>query len=133
MALDIVALIVFAWIGYRVLVAVRRESAIFAEFKQSTALAYTSLLFPVGPIAMLLIGLRAPLAGIAVCAACYLPSPVLGRRLMVVFDRAGTDRVRTANAAAWEAFGAAIAGLAYAAIALVFLIALGFLRGSTAA
>ena len=131
MVLHLVALIVFTGIAYRVLLAVRHESSIFAEFEQSTAVAYTSLLFPLGPIFMLVVGLSAPLAGIAACAACYVPSLILGRRLTVKFDRAGTDRIKTANAAAWEAFGAAIAGLAYAAVALVFLVAAGSLRGPT--
>jgi hypothetical protein len=129
--LDIVAFIIFSGMAYRIVVAVRRESAIFAEFKQSTALAYTALLFPLGPVVMLLIGIRAPLIGISVCAACYIPSLVLARRLAVGFDRAGTDRIKGASAAAWEAFGTAIAGLAYAAIVLVFIVGLGFLRGPT--
>jgi hypothetical protein len=129
--LDIVALIIFVGIAYRTYMGIRRESAIFAEFQQSTALAYTALLFPLGPIAMLVIGIRAPIIAIPICAACYLPSLVLARRLTNRFDRAGTDRVKAANAAAWEAFGAAIAGLAYAALALALLVGVGLLRGPT--
>src|SRR5687768_14845487 len=112
--LDVVALIVFAGVAYRTFMAVRRESAIFAEFKQSKALAYTALLFPLGPVAMLAIGMRGPIMAIPICAACYVPSLVLARRLTACFYRAGTDGVKGANVAAWEAFGAAIAGLAYA-------------------
>jgi hypothetical protein len=47
--LDVVALIIFTGIAYRTFMTVRRESAIFAEFNQSTALAYTALLFPSVP------------------------------------------------------------------------------------
>jgi hypothetical protein len=129
--LDIVALVIFAGIAYRTFTAVRRESAIFAEFNQSTALGYTALLFPLGPIAMLAIGIRAPVIAIPICAACYVPSLVLARRLTARFDRAGTDRVKGANAAEWEAFGAAIAGLAYAALAFAFIVGVGLLRGPT--
>ena len=129
--LDIVAFIVFAGIAYRTVIAVRRESAILGEFNQSTALAYTSLLFPLGPVVMLLVGLKAPVIASIFCTACYIPSLVLARRLTVAFDRAGTDRVKKANAVAWEAFGAAIAGLVYAAIPLLFVAGLGFLRGPT--
>ena len=129
--LDIVAFIVFAGIAYRTFVGLKRESAIFAEFKQSTALAYTALLFPLGPVVMLTIGLRAPLIAIPVCAACYVPSLVLARRLTAHFDRAGTDRVKGANAAAWEAFGAAIAGLGYAALAFTLIVGASLLRGPT--
>ena len=127
--LDVVALILFAGIAYRTFMAVRRESVIFAEFNQSTTLAYTALLFPLGPIAMLVIGIRAPLIAVPICAVCYVPSLVLARRLTACFDRAGTDRVKAANAAAWEAFGAAIAGLAYAALAAVLILGVGLLRG----
>jgi hypothetical protein len=129
--LDIIAFSIFTAMAYRIVAAVRRESAIFAEFKQSTAVAYTALLFPLGPVVMLLMGLRAPLIGIFLCAACYLPSLVLARRITAGFDLAGSDRIKGANAAAWEALGTAVGGLAYAALPLVFIVGLGFLRGPT--
>ena len=129
--LDIAAFIVFAAMAYRTVVAVKRESAIFAEFEQSVAVAYTALLFPLGPVAMLLVGIRAPLIGIALCAACYVPGLVVARRATAGFDGAGTDRVNNASAAAWQAFGTAIAGLAYAAIVLLFIAGAAFLRGPT--
>jgi hypothetical protein len=129
--LDIVAFIIFAVMTYRIVVAAKRESAIFAEFEQSRAFAYTALLFPLGPVVMLLIGIRVPLVGISLCAACYIPSLVLARRVTAGFDGAGTDRVKGANAAAWEAVGTAIAGLTYAAVVLVLVIGAGFLRGPT--
>jgi len=129
--LDILALIVFVGMAYRIFTAVRRESVIFAEFKQSTALGYAALLFPLGPISMLLIGTRAPLIGISLCAVCYIPALVLARRATSTFDRAGTDRVKTAKSVAWQAFTTAVGGLAYAAVVLVLALGVASLRGAT--
>ena len=129
--LDIVAFIVFASMALRVVLAVKRESAIFAEFHQSQALAYAALLFPLGPVAMLVVGIRAPWVAVSVCAACYIPSLLLARNALARFERAGTDRTKPAMSAAWEALGTAIAGLAYAAVPLAFLLGLAFLRGPT--
>lgn len=129
--LDIVALVVFVGMAYRIVTTVRRESAIFAEFKQSTALGYAALLFPLGPVFMLFFGTRAPLAGIFLCAACYLPGLVLARKATTVFGRAGTDRVRTADSAAWQAFATAVAGLTYAAVVLVLALGVASLHGPT--
>jgi len=128
---DIIAFIIFAGMTYRIVGTVRRESAIFAEFKQSTAVGYSALLFPLGPVIMLFVGARAPLIAIILCAACYAPGLVLARRATSGFDRAGTDRVQAASGAASQAFGTAIAGLAYTAAVLVFLVGLGSLRGVT--
>ena len=129
--LDVAAFVLFAWLAYRVVTSVRRESAIFVEFGQTTAVAYTALLFPLGPLLMLLVGIRAPIPAIVLCAACYVPSLVLARRASARFERAGTDRVRNASAAVSEAFGAAIAGLVYAALILVFIVGVNILRGPT--
>ena len=128
---DVLTLIVFVSMAYRIVTKVRRESAIFAEFKQSIALGYAALLFPLGPVFMLLFGARAPLIGIFLCAACYVPGLVLARRATRVFDRAGTDRVKTAKGAAWEAFATSIGGMAYATVALVFIVGMASLRGPT--
>jgi hypothetical protein len=127
----VVALVIFTGMAYRILTTVKRESAVFAEFEQSTSVGYCALLFPLGPVIMLLIGMRAPLIGILLSAGCYVPGLVLARRATAAFDRAGTDRVQNANGAMWQALGAAIAGLAFAAVALVFVLAVGSLRGPT--
>src|SRR6266850_2145738 len=116
---------------YRIVATVKRESTVFAEFKQSTAVGVSALLFPLGPVIMLLVGTRAPLIGILLCAACYVPGLVLARRAAAVFDQAGTDRVKAANGAAWQAFGTAIAGLAYAAVVFVLVVGMASLRGPT--
>jgi hypothetical protein len=80
---------------------------------------------------MLLAGTRAPVVGILLCAACYVPGLVLGRRAATGFDRAGTDRVMAANGAAWQVFGTAIAGLVYVAVVLVLVVGMASLRGPT--
>ena len=136
--LDVIAFIVvtsafvaFTAMTYRIFTTVKRESRILAEFRQSTALGYGALLFPLGPVIMLLIGIRAPLAGVLLCAACYVPGLVLARRVAAGLDGAGTDRVKMANDAVSQAFAVAIAGLVLAMMALVLLVATGSLRGPT--
>jgi hypothetical protein len=129
--LDIVAFVIFAGMTYRIVATVKRESAVFSEFGQSTGVGYSSLLFPLGPVVLLLIGTRAPLIGMLLCVACYVPGLVLGRRATAAFDTAGTDRVKNANGAAWETLGTAIAGLVYAAVNLVLVIGVASLRGPT--
>jgi hypothetical protein len=129
--LDVVAFIIFTGMTYRIVVTVKRESAVFAEFNQSMAVGYSALLFPLGPIIMFLVGTRMPVIGILLCAACYVPGLVSGRRATVGFDRTGTDRVKAANGAAWEAFGTAIAGLVYVAVILVLVVGMASLRGPT--
>jgi hypothetical protein len=129
--LDIVAFAIFAGMTYRIITTVRRESPIFREFRQSPAFGYWALLFPLGPVCMLFIGIRAPLIGILLCAACYVPGLLLARKVTKVFDCAGTDRVKTADGAAWQAFGTAIAGFVYAAVALILVLAVTSLRGPT--
>jgi hypothetical protein len=129
--LDIVALLIFSGVAYRTFMTVRRESSILSEFGLSTTLAYTALLFPLGPVVLLLAAARVPIVGVALCAACYIPSLVLARKITATFDRAGTDRVKVASSAAWVALGTAIAGLVYAGVALALLMGLDLLRGPT--
>ena len=129
--LDIVAFILFTGMAYRIVATVKRESAVFAEFNQSTAFGYSAILFPLGPIIMPLVGTRAPVLGILLCAACYVPALILARRAAAGFDHAGTDRVKVANRAAWQAFGTAVAGLVYVAAILVLVVGMASLRGPT--
>jgi hypothetical protein len=76
---DLIAFILFAVMACRIVAAVKRESATFAEFRQSSAVAYTAFLSRWA------------------CSACYVPGLVLARKLTAGFDRAGTDR-------AWDFF-----------------------------
>ena len=122
--LDIALIIFFCVMAYRIATTIHRETPIFREFNQPKTLAFTVMLFPFGPI-VLLIGvarLPFPLAFLG-AAACYLPALLIARRVGGALEKAGTDRVREAQAAISNAFGTALAGLIYVALHLLFTIA----------
>ena len=119
--LDIVLLIFFGVMAYRIALAVRRTRPIFMEYARSQSLGNTVLLFPVGPIAMLFLVGRSPLLAFLAAMGCFLPGLLLARRAGAAFDRAGTDRVDEANAAATQAFGTALVGLIYAAGVFLYI------------
>ncbi len=122
--LDIVLIIVFSVMAYRIATSIHRESMIFREFKLSRTLALAAMLFPFGPIGLFAgsVGLVFPLAYIG-AAACYVPALLIARRLGNALEKAGTDRVKGAQTAISQAFGTALAGLIYVALHLVFVIA----------
>ena len=119
--IDIALIIFFAFMAFRILRTVRQESAIFREFEQSQSFAWLALLFPLGPIVYLLTIFRSGwLVAIVLMVSCYLPSLIAAKKRISFFERAGTDRVRNAENAAAQAFGAAIGGIVYAVILLCF-------------
>lgn len=122
--LDIlVATIVFTTMAFRIAKTVRRESAILREFGQSRSLAFLVFLFPLGPFIYLLTVYRLGwIIAVVAAAACYLPSFIVAKRQLHVFDRAGTDRVRAAQGAATQALGTAIGGLVYTGVLFAFAI-----------
>lgn len=54
--------------------------------------------------------------------ACFIPALVLARRVDLALQRAGTDRVKEAQAAVTQAFGTALAGIVYVAIVAVLAL-----------
>lgn len=105
--------------AFRIVTAVKRESEIFREFNQSKSFGWLSLLFPLGPVIYLTTVYRLgwlPAVMLAIC--CYMPALVTAKKIISVFDRAGTDRVRNAQNAATQTFGTAVAGLIYTAALL---------------
>jgi hypothetical protein len=123
--LDLLLLIVFVVMAIRIVMSVLRNSTIFAEFQQSMALALLAPLFPIGPLVLLLLrGHSIPFA-VTAASACYIPALVLARRQLRVFEHAGTDRVKEAMSAAYQALGTAIAGLIYIAA----VVTLSYLMG----
>jgi hypothetical protein len=128
--LEIVLFIAFGVMAVRIARAVYTESAIFLEFKQSRSIAALVFLFPLGPIVLLLGSFRLGwLVAIVLAAACYLPGLVVAKRRLAAFERAGTDRVHPARSAVSQAFGTALAGLLYVAVALCFFIVGATQRG----
>jgi hypothetical protein len=122
--LDVALLVFFGVMAYRIVSAVRREAPIFLEFRQSKALAMTALLFPLGPIATILLIARSPILAFTAGLACYLPSLFIARRITSALERAGTDRVQQAKAAASQAFGTALVGVIYAVGVFLYVVIL---------
>lgn len=121
-------LILLCIMAIRIAMAVLRESAIFREFNQSRALGAVVLLYPLGPL-VVLIGtwkLGAVLA-FALSAACYVPGFMIARRVGNALERAGTDRVKEARSVATQALGTAIAGFIYVAAVFLLIFAAAFI------
>lgn len=120
--LDLVLFFGFGVMSYRITTAVARESAVLREFKQRTTLALLVLLFPFGPL-LLLLGPVLMSAAISFPAAigCYVPALVIARQQSRALGKAGTDRVRGAQSAIDAAFGTALVGLIYVAVVSLFV------------
>ncbi len=122
--LDFVLLVFFSVMAARIARLVWREAAIYREFNQSLSLGYLVLLFPLGPILALTTTLRLGwLVALVLVLGCYLPGFIAARRHLSFFERAGTDRVKSAESAASQAYGTAIVGFIYTSLLLIFTLA----------
>ena len=119
--LGIGLLIVLLVLGARAFLALRRESAVLAEFGQSSQLGWLALLYPLGPVA-LLIGPRLlpQIVLFAIVAAFYAYALVVASRQRNALECSGTDRVKDALSATSSASLGAIVGLIYIALAGIF-------------
>ena len=119
--LDIAAFIFFSVMSYRIAWAVRHEASILGEFKQSQSLAVLVLLYPLGPIVLLVGSVLTPFPiAYLVAVSCYVPALLTARRQSLALETAGTDRVRNAQAAISQAFGIALTGVCYVAVVFAF-------------
>jgi hypothetical protein len=122
--LDFVLLVFFGVMAARIAHLVWRETAIYREFNQSRSLGYLVFLFPVGPILALTTTFRLGwLVALVLVLGCYLPGFIAARRHLSFFERAGTDRVKSAESAASQAYGTAIVGFIYTSLLLIFTLA----------
>ncbi|ABR91943.1 Hypothetical protein mma_0935 [Janthinobacterium sp. Marseille] len=122
--LDLALLIFFTVMSYRVFVGINREVTVLNEFRQTSSLAYAALLFPLGPV-VLVIGpffLPFPITYI-VAATMYLPALLTARRCTRALQLTGTDRVQRAQASVFQAFGTSLFGLVYVAVMCVLAFA----------
>lgn len=122
---DIALLVFFVTMAYRVYIGVKREAGILREFGHTTTLARVAMLFPLGPV-ILLVGpsrFAFPIAYI-LAAGCYLPALLIARRNGRTLELTGTDRVQRAQAVVSQAMVSSLVGLAYvsATFALVFVV-----------
>ena len=129
---DLALLVVFVVMAYRITTGIHRESAVLQEFKQSRALIFLVLLFPLGPLIIFfgMSRLPFPFAFLA-AAACYVPALVVARRSGRELETAGTDRVQRAQTLMSQAFGTALAGLVYVGAVFTIIAAVTGLQRST--
>ena len=122
-AIAIALMIYFFVAAARISRAIEREAVIFEEFEQSKILKLLVWLFPIGPLLMLVGTLFVPfLVAFVLSLACYLPGMLVARSCIASFERAGTDRVKSAQDAATQVFGNAIGGLALSLAVLVIVL-----------
>lgn len=118
---DIALFVFFCVMTYRVVRGIRDEAPLLKEFDQSHALAWLSLLFPMGPL-VFLIGIAYLSISVAVISAlaCYVPALAISSKQRRALERSGTDRTQRAQAVIYQAFSTGLAGVVY----VVFVAAL---------
>ncbi|MBB6241577.1 hypothetical protein [Rhodanobacter sp. MP1X3] len=123
LCIAIVLFLALLVIAVRAFAALRRESSVRREFGQSSLLDGLVLLYPLGPLC-LLIGRRfmpIPLAFLFV-AAFFLSTLLVASKQRNALERAGTDRVSRALEATSFATLEAIVGIIYLVLAGMFVL-----------
>ena len=129
LALSLILIVVFAVVAYRLSAALSRESSILAEFGQTKALTFAVLLFPLGPMLLILAPLVLPsLVALMAAAVCYLPALLVARKQDRALQMSGTDRVNAARSTVESSFGAALAGLLYVVVVSLFSLGTAFIQ-----
>ena len=119
--LDIALFITLFALGLRAFLGLRRESAVRREFGQSGLLDVLVLLYPLGPIVLLVGSLLVPRVALLVCVgAFFIAAWVASSKQREALERAGTDRVKDALAATSSATLGAMVGTIYIGVACVF-------------
>ena len=121
--IDILLILVLLVLTVRGFAALRRESAVRREFGQSGLLDALVLLYPLGPL-MLLMGPRfAPAVVVFFFAALFYAVPIfVASKQRNSLECAGTDRVSNAIEATSSATLGAIVGIIYVALVAIFVL-----------
>jgi len=121
--LDILLILVLLVLTIRGFSALRRESIVRREFGQSGLLDVLVLLYPLGPL-VLLIGPRfVPAVFVFFCAALLYAVPIfVASKQRNALECAGTDRVGNALEATSSATLGAIVGIIYVALVAIFVL-----------
>ena len=125
--LGIALLILLLVLGLRAFLALRRETVVRREFGQNATLDWVVLLYPLGPLTLLLGPRWLPQTlCFVVVAAFYICALVLSSRQRTALECSGTDRVKGALEATSSASLGAIVGIIYVCLSGIFvLVALG--------
>jgi hypothetical protein len=121
--LDILLILVLLVLTVRGFTALRRESAVRREFGQSGLLDALVLLYPVGPVVLLMGPHFAPSPVVFLCAALLYVVPIfVASKQRNALECAGTDRVSHALEATSTATLGAIVGIIYVALVVIFVL-----------
>jgi hypothetical protein len=123
--LDILLFVVIAVGAARAARTLRGHKALFDEFGVSKAAVPLLLLFPLGPLVLLVMSREIGLIpGAVIAVACFVPGLVTINRARDRFERSGTDRTKPVHDALGVGFIVGIGGLAYviAATLLAFVV-----------
>jgi len=121
--LDILLILILLVLTIRGFSALRHESIVRREFGQSGLLDVLVLLYPLGPL-VLLIGPRfVPAVFVFFCAALLYAVPIfVASKQRNALECAGTDRVGNALEATSSATLGAIVGIIYVALVAIFVL-----------
>ena len=127
--MNILVFIIFGILAFRISKGVSRETAIFLEYRQSTALQELVFLFPVGPVALAIGAFVGSPSAFLFAVACYLPALIMAYRIKGVFEKSGTDKVYGAMEVVSGAYATAIGGLVYVSLNFIYSLAMGIIFG----
>jgi len=121
--LDIALLIVLFALGIRAFVGLRKESTVRKEFGYVRSLDWLTILYPLGPITLLVGQTFIPRLFLLIfVASFYACALLMASRQRNLLECSGTDRVRYALAATSSASLGALVGIIYVALAGIFVL-----------
>ena len=110
-------------ISYRSAKAIRNNSNILEEFKQSKILSILVFIYPIGPLLMYTSSVIPLVIIYPLAAACYIPQLIIARKQNEILSCTGTDRVYEVKKAISLASLGALIGLVYLSAGLIMTIA----------
>lgn len=119
--IELLVLVVMAVAAVRSANALRRDKALFTEFQVSMQLIPLIYLFPLGPIAYLLVSAFTGSLPVAclLSVAVLVPGVLAVRKAAAAFERSGTSRTQAAQESLSIAFITGVGGVAYALLATI--------------
>ena len=126
--LEILVLVGISVAAIRSAMTLLRNKPLFVEFRCPQRVAPLVLLFPLGPLFLLVSPWIGLLPAALLALACFIPGLVALRRARYVFDRTGTDRTKPVQDALAVVFITGMGGVAYVVATTVIVIALSQLR-----
>ena len=129
--LEVLVLIVISVAAIRAAITLHKSKPLFVEFQCPQVVTPLVLLFPLGPLLLLLTSRLVGLLPAAILAlACFIPGLVALQRARYVFDRTGTDRTKVVQDALAVVFITGFGGVAYVVATTTIAIALTYIRAA---